>query len=112
MSPGASRVTGVAGHGCSAVCFQAVLHRRILLISQYSELSCLLGIQVPNQSITCHLVALLISLVQAKQQHGNATVLSAKLRAERATCPSVEQELSCGEEEEEGKENEEELLGL
>lgn len=112
MSPGASRVTGVAGHGCSAVCFQAVLHRRILLISQYSELSCLLGIQVPNQSITCHLVALLISLVQAKQQHGNATVLSAKLRAERATCPSVEQELGCGEEEEEGKENEEELLGL
>lgn len=31
---------------------------------------------------------------------------------QREQHPSVEQELSCGEEEEEGKENEEELLGL
>lgn len=44
-----------------------------------------------------HLVALLISLAQAKQQHEDATAFSAKRRVERATCPLVEQELSCGE---------------
>lgn len=43
------------------------------------------------------LAALLISLAQAKQQHGDVMALSAKPRVERATCPLVEQELSCGE---------------
>lgn len=46
MGPGGSQ--GGAEHRCSAVCFQAVLHGRVLLISQYSELSSLLGIQAPR----------------------------------------------------------------
>lgn len=50
--PGGS--LGEADHGCSAGGFQAVLHGRVILISQCSELSSLLGIQQSqDQSITC-----------------------------------------------------------
>lgn len=95
------------------MCFQAVLHGRILLISQHSELSCLLGTQVP-ESIH-HLPILLLSSFLWSRPSSSSMEMPQFYQQnseQREQCPSVEQELSCGEEEEEGKENEEELLGL
>lgn len=90
----------MADHGCSAVCFQAVPHGRIILIFQYSELSSLLGIQA--QSITCPTCCSphFSGPGQAAAQRCHSFISKTQSRVS-----NVEQELFCGEEK-----NEEEQL--
>lgn len=103
----------MAEHGCSAVCFQAVLHGRIILTSQHSELSSLLGIQAPRP--IHHLPSLLLSsFLWTRPSSSMETPQFYQQNPEQREQHVLWWSGSCGEEEEEEKKNKEEkeLLGL